>query len=78
VGVLPRPAPDSGARIEDLEEALRRIVVVLQPDRRYDATDRDWAALAIACDALDIDVPLPLTAVELAAQLGPLRRAAAS
>jgi hypothetical protein len=45
------------ARIEDLEEALRRIVVVLQPDGRHELCDRDLAALAVACDVLDLDVP---------------------
>jgi hypothetical protein len=45
------------ARIEDLEEALRRIVVVLQPDGRHQLCERDLAALAVACDVLDLDVP---------------------
>jgi hypothetical protein len=45
------------ARIEDLEEALRRIVVVLQPDGRHELCERDLAALAVACDVLDLDVP---------------------
>ncbi|MCW2549875.1 MAG: hypothetical protein JWN96_4335 [Mycobacterium sp.] len=44
-------------RLEDLEEALRRIVIVLEPDGRHDVTDRDVAALAIACDVLDLDFP---------------------
>ena len=47
----------AAARIEDLEEALRRIVVVLQPDGRHQLCDRDLAALAVACDVLDLDVP---------------------
>jgi hypothetical protein len=44
-------------RLEDLEEALRRIVIVLQPDGQHPVTDRDLAALAIACDVLDLDFP---------------------
>jgi hypothetical protein len=44
-------------RREDLEEALRRIVIVLQPDGRHPVTDRDLAALAVACDVLDLDFP---------------------
>lgn len=44
-------------RLEDLEEALRRIMIVLEPDGRHDVTDRDLAALAIACDVLDLDFP---------------------
>ena len=47
----------AAARIEDLEEALRRIVVVLQPDGRHQLCDRDLAAIAVACDVLDLDVP---------------------
>jgi hypothetical protein len=47
----------TAARIEDLEEALRRIVVVLQPDGRHQLCDRDLAAIAVACDVLDLDVP---------------------
>jgi hypothetical protein len=47
----------AAARIEDLEEALRRIVVVLQPDGRHQLCERDLAALAVACDVLDLDVP---------------------
>jgi hypothetical protein len=47
----------SRQRLEDLEEALRRIVIVLEPDGRHDVTDRDVAALAIACDVLDLDFP---------------------
>jgi hypothetical protein len=52
-------APDEPyrQRLEDLEEALRRIVIVLEPDGRHDVTDRDIAALAIACDVLDLDFP---------------------
>lgn len=45
------------SREEDLAEALRRIVVCLQPDGDFAPSDREWAALAIACDALDIDLP---------------------
>jgi hypothetical protein len=44
-------------RLEDLEEALRRIMIVLQPDGQHPVTDRDLAALAIACDVLDLDFP---------------------
>lgn len=47
----------TAARIEDLEEALRRIVVVLQPDGRHQLCERDLAALAVACDVLNLDVP---------------------
>jgi hypothetical protein len=47
----------TAARIEDLEEALRRIIVVLEPDGRHQLCDRDLAALAVACDVLDFDVP---------------------
>ena len=47
----------AAARIEDLEEALRRIVVVLQPDGRHQLCERDLAALAVACDVLNLDVP---------------------
>jgi hypothetical protein len=47
----------AAARIEDLEEALRRIVVVLEPDGRHELCDRDLAAIAVACDVLDLDVP---------------------
>ena len=50
------PAKDSlSARIEDLEEALRLIVTVLQPDRQHEVDDRSWAALAVAYDALGLD-----------------------
>ena len=44
-------------RIEDLEEALRLIVCLLQPASRHLPTDRDWAVLAVTCDQLDIDLP---------------------
>ena len=47
----------TAARIEDLEEALRRIIVVLEPDGRHQLCDRDLAAIAVACDVLDLDVP---------------------
>jgi hypothetical protein len=50
-------ADPSRQRLEDLEEALRRIMIVLEPDGRHDVTDRDLAALAIACDVLDLDFP---------------------
>lgn len=42
-------------RIEDLEEGMRRIVCVLEPDGRHDVTDRDRAVLAIALDLLGLD-----------------------
>jgi hypothetical protein len=42
---------------EDLAEALRRIVVLLQPSGRRRPSEREWAALAIACDALDLGLP---------------------
>jgi hypothetical protein len=51
------PVDRSRQRLEDLEEALRRIMIVLEPDGRHDVTDRDLAALAIACDVLDLDFP---------------------
>jgi hypothetical protein len=47
----------STERLEDLEEALRRIVILLEPDGHHDVTDRDLAALAVACDVLDLDFP---------------------
>jgi hypothetical protein len=43
------------ARIEDLEEALRRMVVVCQPDGRHVECVREQAALAIALDQLNLD-----------------------
>jgi hypothetical protein len=52
-GCLPTP------RVEDLEEALRRIVVLLEPGSRHRPSAREWAALAVACDALDVDPPVP-------------------
>jgi hypothetical protein len=59
-GIMHPRAPAEDAtrqRLEDLEEALRRIVIVLEPDGRHDVTDRDMAALAVACDVLDLDFP---------------------
>ena len=47
----------AGQRLEDLEEALRRMVIVLQPDGRRSVTERELAALALACDVLDLDFP---------------------
>jgi hypothetical protein len=44
-------------RLEDLEEALRRIVILLEPDGHHAVSDRDLAALAVACDVLDLDFP---------------------
>ncbi|MHB2024608.1 MAG: hypothetical protein ACYCO3_15005 [Mycobacteriales bacterium] len=52
------------AREEDLEEALRRIVVLLQPGNGRRTSDRDWAVLALACDALDIDLPADMSIFE--------------
>jgi hypothetical protein len=45
---------DVDARIEDLEEALRRIVVVISPDGHHVTCERDEAVLALALDALDL------------------------
>lgn len=45
-------------RIEDLEEALRRIVTVISPDGCHICCDRDAAVLAIACDQLGLDPPV--------------------
>lgn len=42
-------------RIEDLEEALRRIVVVISPDNCHACCNRDAAAITIAMDALGLD-----------------------
>lgn len=47
-------------RVEDLEEALRRIVCLLQVDGRHDVTDRDTAVLAVALDQLGLDQPPPV------------------
>jgi hypothetical protein len=45
-------------RVEDLEEAMRRIVVILEPDLRHRPSARDLAALTFACDALEVDPPV--------------------
>ena len=45
----------SAARIEDLEEALRRIVTVLAPERSHQCCVRDSSATDIALDALGLD-----------------------
>lgn len=49
------------ARIEDLEEALRRIVTVVADARCYPGViDRDLAVINIALDSLGLDmVPFP-------------------
>lgn len=54
------PGYGDAARIEDLEESLRRIVVLLNPDGHHEVTERDAAVLAIACDALLLDAPIVL------------------
>lgn len=48
-------------RIEDLEEALRRIVTVIGDTNIYPGViDRDLAVINIALDALGLDtIPLP-------------------
>lgn len=48
---------DKDQRIEDLEEALRLIVCILQPNRHHTPSVHDWAVLAVACDQLGIDPP---------------------
>lgn len=50
------------ARIEELEEMLRRIVIVVHPDPRKTLSDTDTAVLAMACDALGLDTPIALAA----------------
>lgn len=50
------------ARIEELEEMLRRIVIVVHPDPRIILSDTDSAILAMACDALGLDTPIAPTA----------------
>jgi hypothetical protein len=42
-------------RVEDLEEALRRIVTVVAHDGRHEDTERDLAVLALALDALGLE-----------------------
>ncbi len=51
------------ARIEELEEMLRRIVIVVHPDPRRPLSDTDGAVLAMACDALGLDTPVALAVV---------------
>lgn len=50
------------ARIEELEEMLRRIVIVVHPDPRMELSDTDNAILAMACDALGLDAPIAVAA----------------
>ena len=45
------------ARIEDLEESLRRIVTVVGHDPQHECCDRDDAVLAIALEILGLDPP---------------------
>ncbi len=42
------------SRVEDLEEALRRIVVVVSPDGHHVECAREKAVLTIALDQLDL------------------------
>lgn len=53
---------DTAARLEDLEEALRKMVIILSPDARHSCCDRDAAAITIATDALGLDPPWLLDA----------------
>ena len=46
------------ARVEDLEESLRRIVTVIGHDPQHKCCDRDDAVLAIALDILGLDPPV--------------------
>ena len=46
------------ARVEDLEESLRRIVTVIGHDPQHVCCERDDAVLAIALEVLGFD-PLP-------------------
>lgn len=45
--------------MEDLEEALRRIVVLLSVDNRHVCCERDDAALTVALDQLGVPSPHP-------------------
>lgn len=44
-------------RIEDLEEALREIVFILQRQPYHDSLDHDAAAIEIALDRLGLSTP---------------------
>ena len=46
------------ARVEDLEESLRRIVTVIGHDPEHTCCDRDDAVLVIALDILGLDPPI--------------------
>lgn len=48
------------ARIEELEEMLRRIVTVVHPDPRVHLSHTESAVLAMACDALGLDTPFAI------------------
>lgn len=50
------------ARIEELEEMLRRIVTVVHPDARVALSATDHAVIAMACDALGLDTPISTVA----------------
>lgn len=52
------------ARIEELEEMLRRIVTVVHPDPRVSLTPTDHAVIAMACDALGLDTPISTVATK--------------
>ena len=56
---------DDASRIEDLEEALRRIVTVISPDLRHVQCERGQAVLAIALEQLGLDLLLSPDQVEL-------------
>lgn len=44
-------------RVEDLEEGLRRILILMNEDGRHEVTERDQAVKAVALDLLDLDLP---------------------
>ena len=50
------------ARIEELEEMMRRIMIVVHPDPRRVLSETDNAVLAMAADALGLDTPIALAA----------------
>ena len=52
------------ARIEELEEMLRRIVTVVHPDPRLALSATDHAVIAMACDALGLDTPISTVAIK--------------
>lgn len=46
-------------RIEDLESALQKIVLLMNEDGCHQVTERDDAVMTIALDALGLDDPPP-------------------